>query len=121
MTHNNKKLKCRKIRAVLRYHQPNQQKKNIEKYAYHLLFIFYPFCVEAYLKYPQMIGAYFAKLQEPDVMDIINKNKAIMKLFSKIASQALSDLCSDVKNPDSFSQQENDEVQAELVVVINDI
>ena len=29
MTHNNEKLKCRKVGAVLRYHQPNQQ-TNIE-------------------------------------------------------------------------------------------
>ena len=26
LTHNNEKLKCRKVRAVLRYQQPNPQK-----------------------------------------------------------------------------------------------
>ena len=26
MTHDNEKLKCRKVRAALRYHQPNPQK-----------------------------------------------------------------------------------------------
>ena len=54
-------------------------------------------------------------------MDITSRNKAIMEPFSEIVDQALSNLRSDVTNPDSFSQQENDEVQAELAAVINDI
>ena len=37
------KVKCRKIRAVLRYHVPNRHKYP-EKYAHHLLFMYYPFC-----------------------------------------------------------------------------
>ena len=120
MTLNNEKLKCRKVRAVLRYRQPNPQ-KYIEQDAHHLLFTFYPFRDEVYLKSPPMTETYFAKLQEPGVMDIINRNKAIMEAFGEIVDQALSNLCSDVTNPDSFSQQENDEVQAELAVVINDM
>ena len=46
MTLNNENLKCRKVRDVLRYYQPNPQ-KNIEQYAHHLLFTFYPFRDEA--------------------------------------------------------------------------
>ena len=91
--------------------------KNIEQYAHHLLFTFYPFRDEAYLKSPPITGTYFAKLQEQGIMDIISKNKP----FNEIVDQALSNLRSDVINPDSFSQQENDEVQAELAAVINDI
>ena len=61
-----------------------------------------------------MTGAYFAKLQEPGLMDIINRSKAIMEPFGEIVDhQALSNLRSDVTNPDSFSQQKNDEVQTE--------
>ena len=120
MTLNNEKLKCRKVRAVLRYRQPNPQ-KYIEQDAHHLLFTFYPFRDEVYLKSPPMTETYFAKLQELGVMDIINRNKAIMEAFGEIVDQALSNLCSDVTNPDSFSQQENDEVQAELAAVINDM
>ena len=41
------KLKCRKVRAVLRYHVPNV-KKHLEQYAHHLLFSFYPFRNEEY-------------------------------------------------------------------------
>ena len=51
MTLNNGKLKCQKVGAVLRCHQPTPQ-KNIEQYAHHLLFTFYPFRDEAYLKSP---------------------------------------------------------------------
>ena len=37
-----------------------------------------------------------------------------MEPFGEIVDQTLSNLRSDVTIPDSFSQQENDEVQAEL-------
>ena len=47
MTHNNEKLKCQKVRAVLRYYQPNLP-KNIEQYACNFLFTFYPFRDEPY-------------------------------------------------------------------------
>ena len=86
-----------------------------------MFFTFYPFCDEEYLKSLPMTGTYFAKLQEPGVMDIISRNKAIMEPFSEVVDQVLSNLLSDVTNPDSFSQQVNDEVQAELAAVINDI
>ena len=52
-THNNKKLKCRKVTAVLRYHQSKPQQNN-EQHAHHLLFKFYPFRDEAYLKSPYL-------------------------------------------------------------------
>ena len=118
MTLNNEQLKCRRVRAVLRYHQPNPQ-KYIEQYSHHLLFTL--FRDETYLKSLPMTGTYFGKLQEPGVMDIINRNKGIMEPFGEIFDQALSYLRSDVTNPDSFSQQENDEVQAELAALINDM
>ena len=44
-----------------------------------------------------------------------------MEPFNEIVDQALSNLRSDVTNPDSFSQQETEEIQAELAAVINDI
>ena len=64
----NKKLKCRTVRAILRYHEPNPDIYP-EKYAHHLLFIFYPFRNEGNLK---LHGSYFAKLQQSNVLDIIN-------------------------------------------------
>ena len=46
-THNIKKLKCQKIRAALRYHQPNPE-KYIERYTHHLLLTFY--CCKWYIR-----------------------------------------------------------------------
>ena len=36
------RLKCRKIKAVFRYHMPNAN-RNAEEYVHHLLLPFYPF------------------------------------------------------------------------------
>ena len=63
------KLHCRKVKAVLGYHQPSPT-KHTEQYAHHLLFSFYPFRNEEQLKSPPFMGSYIMKLQEPGVMDI---------------------------------------------------
>ena len=63
-------LKCRTVRAILRYHEPNPDKYS-EKYVHHLLFTFYPFRNEDNLK---LDGRYFAKLQRSGVLDIIDLN-----------------------------------------------
>lgn len=47
-------------------------------------------------------------------MDIINRNKSIMKPFGEIVEQALLILHTHVVNANLFSQQENDEVVAKL-------
>ena len=44
-------LKCRKVKTILRYYQPNPNKA-FETYARHLLFSFYPFRNEEELKSP---------------------------------------------------------------------
>ena len=68
-----------------------------------------------------MTKTYFAKLQEPGIMDIVSRSKTIMKPFSETVDQTSLNIRSDVTNRDSFTQQENDEVQTELAVAINDI
>lgn len=42
------KLKCRRVKSVLRYHVPNRHKKP-EEYAHHMLFMFFPFRDESTL------------------------------------------------------------------------
>ena len=49
MSRNNEKLKCRKVKAILRYHVPNQNKRP-DEYAHHLLFMYYPFRNEEELR-----------------------------------------------------------------------
>ena len=41
-------MKCRKVQRVLHYHVSNKHRFP-EKYVYHLLFLFYPFCSESEL------------------------------------------------------------------------
>ena len=81
------KLHCRKVKAVLRYHQPSST-KHMEQYALHLLFSFYPFRDEEPLKFPPFMVSYVMKLQEPGVMNIINRNRSVMEPFSEIVEEA---------------------------------
>ena len=113
-------LHCRKVNAVLRYHQPSST-KHIKQYAHHLLFLFYPFGDEEQLRCPPFTGSYVMKLQEHGVIDIINRKRSIMEPFSEIVEEALANLTAHLTNPDAFSQQENDEVQAELASTANDL
>ena len=109
------KLKCRNVKAVLRYHQPSPN-RDIEKFAHHMLFSLYLFRIEEHLKLPPITGTYFKKLQEPGVLDVINRNRAIMKPFSDVIDEALLNLQS---NLDAFSQQ--DENQEEITLIGNDL
>ena len=108
----NEKLKCRKGRAVLRYHQPSPH-KSIEQYAHHLLFVFYPFRKEEELK-SSTTGTYFAKLQEPFVTSIVNENKKLMEPYGDMVEKALLNLHCEVVTPDPFGQQENDDLLDQL-------
>ena len=81
------KLHCGKVKAVLRYHQPSST-KHIEQYAHHQLFSFYPFRDEEPLKSPPFMASYVIKLQEPGVMNIINRNRSVMEPFSEIVEEA---------------------------------
>ena len=114
------KLHLRKVKAVLRYHQPSPT-KHIEQYAHHLLFSFYLFGDEEQLKSPPFTGSYVMKLQEPGVMDIVNRNRFVTEPFIEIVEEALANLTAHLTNPDAVSQQENDEVRAELASTANDL
>ena len=67
------KLKCRKVKSVLRYHVPNKHKYP-EKYAHHILFMFYQFRNEEEL-HRTSSGTYLEKLHQPDVLRSVNENK----------------------------------------------
>ena len=114
------KLKFRKVKAALRYYQPNSNKA-FETYADHLLFSFYPFCNEEELKSPPITGSYRAKLLEPGVINIINRNKATMEPFSALFDQALMSVHSDIHSHDIFSQQENDEVYEQMSFTVDSL
>ena len=65
MSSKKEKLKCRKVRSVLRYHVPNRH-KTPEQYAHHLLFMFFPFRIESELCCTPS-GTYMEKLNEAQI------------------------------------------------------
>ena len=82
----------------------------------------YPFRNEEYLKSPPYIGTYLAKLQEPGVLDTVNRHRKIMEPFSSLVNEALLNLSEGViTSYNAFSQQENDEVEVELQNTANDL
>ena len=104
-------LKCRKVKAVLRYHVPNQHKRP-EEYAHHTLFMYYPFRKEAEL-YETDSSTYIDKLLNSDVTRIVNENKVKIELYGELVDIALSNLRSHLTgNQDSYAQQENDDVES---------
>ena len=113
------KLKCRRVERVLRYHVPNRHKEP-EAYAHHLLFMFYPFRIESALKSGDPLS-YHAKLNEPGVLDTINRNKILTEPFSDLVDEAYARFRADLStNLDSFAQQENDEIDQELLETLGD-
>ena len=104
------KLKCRKVKAVLRYHVPNRHKYP-EEYAHHLLFMYYPFRSESEL----LDDTYLEKLVAPNVLDIVNENKHKIEPYDEMVNEAFRTYHVDLEtNLDPFAQQENEEVEALL-------
>ena len=107
------KLKCRKVKNVLRYHVPNRHRKP-EKYSHHMLFMFYPFRKEEELKSLET-GLYMDKLLDEDVLTIVNRNKEIIEPYGEMVDEAIRDYRDDaISNQDAYAQQENDDVQNQI-------
>jgi len=105
------KLKCRKVRSVLRF-PPQNKNLNPERYAHHLLMCYYPFRSEEELK----LETYMEKLIQPDVLHIVNENKMIVEPYGDMVDEALENLVIDFAqhNLDAYAQQENDEVEEDI-------
>ena len=104
------KLRCRKVPLVLRYFEPNRD-KHPEDYAHHLLFMFYPFREETELLSVDT-KSHVGKLNEPGVLDVVNRNKQIIEPFSELVHDAFQNFIHDHVNETSFdpyAQQENEE------------
>jgi len=107
------KLQCRKVPCVLRYYVPNRHKFP-ERYAHHLLFMFYPFRSEAELLSNEF-NTYADKLNEPGVIEIVNFNKSRIEPYTELVEEAFFRFSNDMSlNSNSFAQQENDEVIEQL-------
>ena len=110
----NEKLKHRKVRAVLQYHVPNPN-RNPEQYVHHLLFTFYPSRDKGNLKHAPISGNYLAKLQQPEVLNVVNQNNLVMEPFSHFVVAALVNVSQCTRNrQDTFLEQEDYETEIEI-------
>ena len=108
LMNSNEKMHCRTIRRVLRYNTPNKYRFR-EKYAHHLLFLFFLFRSDKELL-GEHLSTYQGKLAEPGFMDIFNENQQKFEPYAAIVDRAYENLNLDfVDNQDAHGQIENDE------------
>ena len=108
-------MKCRKVKAVLRYHTPNKTKEP-ESYFHHLLMLYYPWRDENNLMASDQ--TYTTKFYEPDIQAIVEHNRAIFEPEADAVSEALEVVKSNQSNIihsyDSINDQENADLQGEV-------
>ena len=98
------KMRCRKVKKVLRYFNPNPV-SDLETHAHHLLMLFYPFRKESELLSLEQ-STYSAKLNEPAVLQVVNINKKKYEPWGDEVEQALLNLVSQPRN-NAFSNEES--------------
>jgi hypothetical protein len=108
-------MKCRKVKAVMRYHTPNKSKEP-EKYFHHLLMLYFPWRNEN-----ELLGTdqtYVSKFYEPDIQSIVQRNKEIFEPDSDAINEALETLRNSDGMParsyDPINDQENEEMRQRL-------
>ena len=108
-------MKCRKVKAVIRYHTPNKTKEP-EKYFHHLLMLYYPWRQET-----ELLGneqTYMSKFYEPEVQAVVEHNKNTFELDSDAVTEALETLRnSDITtlcSYDTINDQENEDLQSHI-------
>ena len=108
-------MKCRKVKAVLRYHTPNK-KKEPESYFHHLLMLYYPWRDETNLIASDQ--TYTTKFYEPDVQGIVEHNRAIFEPDADAIIEAFEVLKSNqgniLRSFDSINDQENSDLQSNM-------
>ncbi|CAB4007412.1 ATP-dependent DNA helicase PIF1 [Paramuricea clavata] len=108
-------MKCRKIKAVIRYHTPNKRKEP-EKYFHHLLMLYFPWRNEQ-----ELFGedqTYISKFYEPDVQEVVQCNKEIFEPDGDAINEALESLRNFDGVPthsyDPINDQENEDLRQSL-------
>ena len=92
-------MKCRKVKAVIRYHTPNKTKEP-EQYFHHLLMLYYPWRQET-----ELLGneqTYLSKFYEPEVQAVVERNKntfepdsdAVIEALETLRNSGIPTLCS---------------------------
>ena len=111
----NEYMKCRKVKAVLRYHTPNKTKEP-EAYFHHLLMLYYPWRDENSLLAKD--GTYMSKFSEPDIQTVVENNRRIFEPDADAISETLEQLRVNegnfLRSYDTINDQENADLQAEI-------
>lgn len=111
----NEYMKCRKVKAVLRYHTPNKTKEP-EAYYHHSLMLYYPWRDENSLLAKD--GTYMSTFLKPDVQIVVENNRRIFEPSADAISEALEQLRVNegnlIHSYDAINDQENADLQAEI-------
>lgn len=102
------KMKCRKIKKVLRYHTPNKV-THLEAYAHHLLMLFYPFRFESDL----LSSKTETYIDNPNISSIVNENKQKFEPWGYLVEEALTNYIYQPKT-DNSAEHENDDLKEEF-------
>ena len=111
----NEVMKCRKVKAVIRYHKPNKTKEP-ELYFHHLLMLYYPWRDEKSLL--GLDQTYASKFYEAEVQAVVERNSANFEPDADAVTEALEFLRNNKGNIidcsyDSMNDQENADFQCE--------
>ena len=112
LTNSKEHVKLRKEKCVLKHHTPNPNAQP-EAYAHHLLFLYFPFRIEAELN-ATLSGTYSEKLSEGGVLDVINANKAMCEPYGDVVDEAFLHFNTVSRGLDPNAERENDDVLDEL-------
>ena len=111
-------MKCRKVKAVIRFHKPGKT-TDPEKYFHHVLMLYFPWREESDLIGPE--GTYASKLHDPLVRQTVNRNQTSFEPYREAVEEVLEYI---QDNPqyslygerfDAFAEQENCEIHEELL------
>ena len=115
LTNSKEIMKCRKVRAVIRYHTPNKRKEP-EKYFHHLLMLYFPWRDEQ-----ELLGqdqTYISKFYDTEVQAIVQHNKEIFEPHGDAVNEALENLRNfdgvPAQSYDPLNDQENEDLRQDL-------
>ena len=114
LTDTNETMKCRKVKAVIRYHTPNKRKEP-EKFFHYLLMLYYPLRDESKLLHSD--GTYASKYYQPDIQPIVDHNRSLFELDTEAVTEALENLRNNhniINSYDSMNDEENDDIHNEV-------
>ena len=122
LVNSNEVMKCRKVKAVIRFHTPNKDKEP-ERYFHHLLMLYLPWRKENDLR--GCDGTFQGKCQDVSVKEIVDQKRGVFERNVDAINSALQEMS---ENPtrhlygtyDSINEQENDDLSAEVRKMMRD-